>query len=88
MFDFHLGVQPIGCYKDKFDDRAFPVLIANLRDKIDWYDLQKTINECACYAYEGGYKVSSVLSVKGHWQQIISILYIKIFHLNTQNIAI
>ena len=85
MFDFHLGVQPIGCYKDKFDDRAFPVLIANLRDKIDWYDLQKTINECACYAYEGGYKVSSVQTILQYCCCLIAILtawktFLKISH--------
>jgi hypothetical protein len=36
-----------------------PDLIVNLRNKIDWYDMQKTVRECACTAHEQGYKVSN-----------------------------
>jgi hypothetical protein len=57
----HTGVQRLGCYKD-FSTRSLPDLIVNLRNKIDWYDLQKTVRECACVAHEKGYKVTCACS--------------------------
>ncbi|XP_028412231.1 MAM and LDL-receptor class A domain-containing protein 1-like [Dendronephthya gigantea] len=53
------GVQHLGCFNDRYK-RALPDLIANLRDKIDWYDMQKTVRECACVAYDKGYKYFAV----------------------------
>ncbi|XP_028407315.1 uncharacterized protein LOC114529947 [Dendronephthya gigantea] len=53
------GVQHLGCFNDRYK-RALPDLIANLRDKIDWYDMQKTVKECACVAYDKGYKYFAV----------------------------
>lgn len=53
-------MEPAGCFNDKHGDRALPEMIANLRDKIDWNDMQKTVEECACIAYEGGYMVMFV----------------------------
>ena len=53
------GVERLGCFKD-FSNRSLPDLIVNLRNKIDWYDLQKTVRECACVAHENGYKYFAV----------------------------
>ncbi|XP_028414604.1 MAM and LDL-receptor class A domain-containing protein 2-like, partial [Dendronephthya gigantea] len=53
------GIQHLGCFNDRYK-RALPDLIANLRDKIDWYDMQKTVRECACVAYDKGYKYFAV----------------------------
>ncbi|XP_028407338.1 uncharacterized protein LOC114529965 [Dendronephthya gigantea] len=39
---------------------ALPDLVANLWDKIDWYDMQKTVREYACVAYDKGYKYFAV----------------------------
>ncbi|CAB3997633.1 MAM and LDL-receptor class A domain-containing 2-like, partial [Paramuricea clavata] len=50
------GVERLGCFNDRYK-RALPDLIVNLRDKIDWYDMQKTVRECACTAHEQGYKL-------------------------------
>ena len=36
-------------------------MIASLRDRIDWSDIDKTIRECACIAHDQGYKVILVI---------------------------
>ena len=46
----------VGCYKDISNDRALRHLYANLRDKIDWYNLRSMVTKCAERAYERGYK--------------------------------
>ncbi|KAJ7328150.1 metalloendopeptidase [Desmophyllum pertusum] len=39
---------PVGCYKDKGDDQAFPILIKNFRKTgINWKDMSETIAKCA-----------------------------------------
>lgn len=52
-----IGVQQLGCFNDR-SRRALPDLIVNLRYKIDWIDMRKTVRECACAAREEGYKVT------------------------------
>lgn len=46
----------LGCFddtKDKTKDpRALPILYANFRSSIDWYDLSKTVQACAEEAKE------------------------------------
>ena len=40
--------KPVGCFKDRGrKPRPLPEKIANLRRLIDWYNLNKTITECA-----------------------------------------
>lgn len=40
--------KPVGCFRDSGRrPRPLPKLIANLRGGIDWYNLNKTIAECA-----------------------------------------
>ncbi|CAB3997630.1 astacin-like metalloendopeptidase, partial [Paramuricea clavata] len=53
------GAERLGCFNDRYG-RALPDLIVNLRDKIDWHDMQKTVRECACTAHEQGYKYFAV----------------------------
>ena len=38
---------PLGCYRDKTDDRTLPILINNLRKAINWTDMSLTIDKCA-----------------------------------------
>jgi len=38
---------PIGCYKDSSRFRALPEMVANLRGKINWWNLDKTVAECS-----------------------------------------
>ena len=54
-------VQPatfvsLGCFADtknaKKHPRALPILYANFRSSIDWYDLSKTVQACAEEAKE------------------------------------
>ncbi|XP_031559182.1 A disintegrin and metalloproteinase with thrombospondin motifs 18-like [Actinia tenebrosa] len=53
--------QPLGCYKDD-KPNAMPNLVINLRDSIDWSNLNKTIDACANYVhkYYPEYKVFGV----------------------------
>ncbi|XP_068732164.1 A disintegrin and metalloproteinase with thrombospondin motifs 6-like isoform X2 [Montipora capricornis] len=39
--------EPLGCYEDRGDDRSLPILITNLRGRISWNDMSKTIDTCA-----------------------------------------
>ncbi|KAJ7328149.1 metalloendopeptidase [Desmophyllum pertusum] len=38
---------PLGCFKDKKTDRALPELVKNMRGKINWQDMEKTVKQCA-----------------------------------------
>ena len=37
----------LGCYRDSSHFRALPELVANLRKKIDWRKMEKTVEDCA-----------------------------------------
>ena len=37
----------MGCFADRGYSRAFTKYLVNLRDDIDWYDLNKTVQACA-----------------------------------------
>lgn len=51
----------IGCFKDKGKDpRPLPMLIANKRKEIDWYNLRKTVEACAAEAQKSRYEYFSV----------------------------
>eukprot|EP00112_Aurelia_sp_Birch-Aquarium-sp1_P017464 Seg405.6 transcript_id=Seg405.6/GoldUCD/mRNA.D3Y31 product="hypothetical protein" protein_id=Seg405.6/GoldUCD/D3Y31 len=46
----------VGCYKDKGDRRALPVLVKNFRlGEIDWSDLDKIVKKCADAVRARGY---------------------------------
>lgn len=52
-------LQPVGCYKDRQNNRALPHYYHTLRGKIQWKKprrgLDLVVNECAKNAYEKGY---------------------------------
>lgn len=54
------SIQPIGCYHDKYDDRALPVDYANFRSQIIWTRMNLTVNQCAQVAFDRGYEYFSV----------------------------
>ncbi|XP_022806380.1 uncharacterized protein LOC111343457 [Stylophora pistillata] len=54
------SIQPIGCYHDKYDDRALPVDYANFRSQIIWTRMNLTVNQCAQVAFDKGYEYFSV----------------------------
>ena len=37
----------LGCFKDSKSFRALPDLVGNMRGKIDWHNMAKTVKECA-----------------------------------------
>ena len=37
----------LGCYKDSNHFRALPDLVVNLRGKINWREMEKTVKDCA-----------------------------------------
>ncbi|XP_068740086.1 neurogenic locus Notch protein-like isoform X3 [Montipora capricornis] len=39
--------QPLGCFKDKRNDRAMDKMLKNLRKNIDWSDISKIIQMCS-----------------------------------------
>ena len=39
---------PLGCYRDKSEDKALPILVENFRGNgINWKDMSQTIKRCA-----------------------------------------
>lgn len=38
---------PLGCFKDSKSFRALPDLVDNMRGKIDWRHMEKTVKQCA-----------------------------------------
>ncbi|XP_028401263.1 A disintegrin and metalloproteinase with thrombospondin motifs 18-like [Dendronephthya gigantea] len=51
---------PMGCYEDSYYERAMPVLYKNFRDQINWYLMERTVNQCARVAYHSGYEYFGV----------------------------
>lgn len=37
----------LGCYKDATRLRALPEMVANMRGKINWNDMEKVVKDCA-----------------------------------------
>jgi hypothetical protein len=52
-------ITEVGCYIDKHV-RAMPVLYKSFRDQINWYSMDKTVNQCAHVAFQKGYKYFGV----------------------------
>lgn len=53
--------EPVGCFKDKRNDRALSKKpYANFRFSIDWYNLNATIRQCAMVARDIGYEYFAV----------------------------
>lgn len=51
----------IGCFKDRgVQPRPLPIMIANKRKEIDWYDLKKTVQACATQAKKNRLEYFSV----------------------------
>lgn len=42
-----VGIRLIGCFKDTWSGRALPILYENVRDKIDWTNMNETVRQCA-----------------------------------------
>lgn len=55
-------VEAVGCFLDSMNNRAFPKMMANLRGGINWFNMNKTVQECANLAVKQGYKVRKALS--------------------------
>lgn len=62
-----IAVQPatyvsLGCFADSGKrPRPLPILIANKRNQIDWYNLKKTVQACAEEARQRGYEFAFAL---------------------------
>ena len=48
-------MRNLGCYKDS--TRPLDKIYKNVRNDIDWFDMKKTVMDCAKAAKEKGYKV-------------------------------
>lgn len=53
-------LEAVGCYRDSSGARAIPNLVHSSRGQIDWYNMGKTIEECANAAQRKGYKVLGI----------------------------
>ena len=51
-------VRNLGCYKD--NSRPLKIFYKSFRDDIDWFDMLKTVKECAQEAKNNGYKVTQM----------------------------
>ncbi|XP_031549766.1 uncharacterized protein LOC116287250 [Actinia tenebrosa] len=49
--------EAIGCFFDSLSNRSFPKMMANLRPNIDWFNMNKTVQDCAKLAVKQGYKL-------------------------------
>lgn len=54
------AITPVGCYKDTYADRAMPVMYKNFRNQVNWYSMDRTVNQCAHVAYQSGYQYFGV----------------------------
>lgn len=53
--------EAIGCFRDLGKDpRPLPKLLADLRNDIDWYNINKTIDKCSRLANENEYQYFGV----------------------------
>ncbi|XP_020894702.1 uncharacterized protein LOC110233724 [Exaiptasia diaphana] len=52
--------EPVGCFVDKGEARALPMLVANFRGNIDWNDLTKVVKMCAAAVKAKGYDVFAI----------------------------
>jgi len=59
-FDPLPDFEPVGCFKDKTNDRALPDSYANFRPFIDWHNMNATIHQCALVARDIGYEYFAV----------------------------
>lgn len=49
--------EAIGCFRDLGGDpRPLPELLGDLRNDIDWYNINKTIDKCSTLANANGYQ--------------------------------
>ncbi|XP_078379485.1 A disintegrin and metalloproteinase with thrombospondin motifs 1-like [Oculina patagonica] len=62
--------EPVGCFKDKMDDRALSDNYANFRAFIDWYNMEATVRQCALVARDKGYEYFSVQFYGECWSSL------------------
>lgn len=53
-------LKSVGCFADKSASRSFSHLVANLREEIDWYNLNKTVAKCAELVHDRGWEYFSL----------------------------
>ena len=55
-------LQPLVCHKDRGRDRALPIIYANFRSQINWWEWPqlKTVQQCAQVAFNKGYAYFAV----------------------------
>ena len=54
-YNLYFIVRNLGCYHDK--TRPLKNIYKNIRNDIDWFDMKKTVMDCAKAAKENGYQV-------------------------------
>lgn len=55
-------MEAIGCFRDE-RSRALPKLVKNLRGKIDWHHMDRTVTSCAKAVQAKGYKVGIMFRI-------------------------
>lgn len=58
----YFSVEAIGCFRDE-RFRALPDLVTNLRGKIDWSHMDRTVASCAKAVQAKGYKVGIMFRI-------------------------
>lgn len=65
--------EPIGCFTDKQEARALPILVANFRGNIDWSDLTQVVKKCAtAVESKGKHDVVVMLKLSGHYVYVVT----------------
>ncbi|XP_032220081.2 uncharacterized protein LOC5519385 isoform X2 [Nematostella vectensis] len=71
--DFDAGVLPferVGCFRDKGPPHPLPKLIKSLRQKIDWNNMNKTIDACAKLVQAAGYQYFGIAFYGECWSGV------------------
>lgn len=66
--------EPVGCFRDKLNDRALPDNYANFRPFINWYNMDATIRQCALVARDIGYEYFAVQFYGECWSSVDAAL--------------
>ena len=48
------GYEPLGCFLENRTNRTIPTRLNNLREGIDWKNLDKTVQKCAQLVKKSG----------------------------------
>ena len=51
---------PLGCFSDSIADRALPTPLYSFRGSIDWFNMNRSVSQCAAVTQSYGYQYFAV----------------------------